>query len=171
MTAQPPYTVVRAFPGFDVRSYPDRVLVQVRVDGNFTRAANRGFRPLQEYLGGRNSTATTLPMLPPVLQERAGESGHLISVALPGESDPERVPVPLDESLRILAEPTHEAAVLRFGGGWSTKRFTERGRELLGSLASADLLPDGPVYYAWFDPPFRPGLLGHNEALVRVTSA
>ncbi|WP_166788020.1 SOUL family heme-binding protein [Cryobacterium adonitolivorans] len=171
MTEQQPYTVVRAFPGFDVRRYPDRVLVQVQVDGDFTRAASRGFRPIQDYLDGNNRSAATIPMAPPVLQEQTGESGHLISVALPGESDLDRVPVPLDETLRILVVPAHEAAVLRFGGGWSTKRFTDRGRALLGSLTAADLLPDGPVYFARFDPPFRPGLLGRNEALVRVTSA
>ena len=171
MTERQQYTVVRAFPGFDVRRYPDCVLVQVQVDGDFTRAASRGFRPLQNYLDGNNRSATTILMTPPVLHERAGESGHLISCVLPGESDPDSVPIPLDERLRILALPAHEAAVLRFGGGWSMKRFTEHGRSLLGSLTAADLLPDGPVYYARFDPPFRPGLLGHNEALVRVTSA
>ncbi|MEC5182866.1 hypothetical protein RCH12_000296 [Cryobacterium sp. MP_3.1] len=171
MTEQQQYTVVRAFPGFDVRRYPDCVLVQVQVDGDFTRAASRGFRPLQDYLDGNNQSATTIPMTPPVLHERAGESAHLISFVLPGESDPDRAPLPLDERLRIIVLPAHEAAVLRFGGGWSTKRFTDHGRFLLGSLESADLLPDGPVYYARFDPPFRPGLRGRNEALVRVTSA
>ena len=165
------YTVVRAFPGFDVRRYPDCVLVQAQVEGDFTRAASRGFRPLQDYLAGHNRSATTITMVPPVLHERAGESGHLISFVLPGETDPDRVPAPLDDTLRILVVPAHEAAALRFAGGWSAKRFTERGRSLLESLAAADLLPDGPVYYARFDPPFRPGLLGHNEALVRVTSA
>ena len=146
--------------------------MQAQVTGDFARAAGRGVRPLLDYLGGHNLSGTAIPVPDPVLlQEQAGESSHLISVMLPGESDPDRVPVPVDSTLRVLHLPAHEAAVLRFGGGWSTKRFTDRGRELLGSLPAADLLPDGPVYFARFGLASRPGLLARHEALVRVTSA
>ena len=172
MTAEQPYTVVRAFPGFDVRRYPDGVLVQAQVTGDFARAAGRGVRPLLDYLAGNNLAGTPIRVADPVLlQEQAGESTHLISVLLPGESDPDRVPMPADTTLRVLFLPAHEAAVLRFGGGLSTRRFTDRGRELLGSLPAADLLPDGPVYFARFGLSPKPGFLARHEALVRVTSA
>jgi len=146
--------------------------VQAQVSGEFARAAGRGVRPLLDYLGGHNRAGTSIPVPDAVLlQEQAGESSHLISVMLPGEWDPDRVPAPVDNTLRVLHLPAHEAAVLRFGGGWSAKRFTDRGRELLGSLPAADLLPDGPVYFARFGLVSRPGFLARHEALVRVTSA
>lgn len=170
MTAQQPYTVVRAFPGFDVRRYPESVLVQVHVEGDFVRAAHRGFRQLQGYLAGANGSASTLAVTAPVLQEQALQSGHLISVVLPVGTDPDRLPVPVPEGLGIVAVPAHEAAVLGFTGRGAA-RFTEHGRELLGSVAAAELLPDGPVYFARYHPPFRTGFRSRNEALVRVTSA
>lgn len=146
--------------------------MQAEVSGDFARAAGRGVRPLLDYLDGNNRSGTSVPIPDPVLlQEQAGESSHLISVMLPGEWDHDRVPVPVDSTLRVLHLPSHEAAVLRFGGGWSAKRFTDRGRELLGSLPAADLLPDGPVYFARFGLVSRPGFLARHEALVRVTSA
>ncbi|WP_130177172.1 heme-binding protein [Cryobacterium sp. SO1] len=171
MTAQQPYTVVRAFPSFDVRRYPDCVVVQVPVDGDSVRAAGRGVRQLLDYLGGRNRSGASLPVTTPVLQELAGESRHLVSLVLQGQQDPDLAPGPLDEHLRVRFVPAHEAAVLRFGGGWSTRRFSDRGRALLGWLPAADLLPDGPVYFARFGPTLRTRYLATNEALVRVISA
>jgi len=172
MTAEQPYTVVRAFPRFDVRRYPDCILVQAQITGDFAKAAGRGVRPLLDYLDGNNLTGLSIQVpAPVVLQEPVGESSQLISIMLPGEWGPDRVPEPVDTTLRVLVVPAHEAAVLRFGGGWSTRRFTDRGRELLGSLPAADLLPDGPVYYARNGRHSRHGFLGRHEALVRVTSA
>jgi len=171
MTEQQPYTVVRAFPGFDVRRYPDSVQVEVRVHGDVTAAAGRGVRPLLRYLRGHNSSATQFALTSPVLHEEAGEDTHLVSVVLPDVQDPHAVPSPLDESVTVRAVPTFEAAALPFRGGRSTRRFVDRGLQLLGEVLAADLLPDGPVYYARVDPRLARGFLTRHEALVRVTSA
>jgi hypothetical protein len=166
-----PYTVVRAFPRFDVRRYPDRVLVQVHVDAGFARAASVGVRSLHRYLTGNNRAATSFTRTVPVLQEPAGDAGQLVSLVLPVGTDPALLPRPLDDAVRIQAVPAHEAAALRIGGGWSTKRLLDRGRELLGEVRAFRLEPLGGVYFARLDPVWRPGLLSRNEALVRVTSA
>lgn len=171
MTEPQPYTVVRAFPGFDVRRYPESIQLQVRVRGDVTGAAGRGVRPLLRYLRGHNSSATRFALTAPVLHEEAGEDTHLVSVVLPGQLDPRAVPSPLDDAVTVRAVPTFEAAALRFRGGWSTRRFVDRGLKLLGQVLAADLLPDGPVYYARVDPKPAAGLLTRHEVLVRVTSA
>ncbi|WEO75769.1 heme-binding protein [Cryobacterium sp. SO2] len=166
-----PYTVVRAFPRFDVRRYPDCVLVQVRVDTDFARAAPAGARSLYRYLNGGNQAATAFGVTAPVLQEPAGESEQLLSLVLPVDTDLAAVPRPLDDSVQIRSVPAHEAAALRFSGGWASRRFMERGRELLADVRAFRLEPLGPVYFARLDPFWKPGFLSHNEALVRVTSA
>ena len=166
-----PYTVVRAFPRFDVRRYPDCVLVQVHVDTGFTRAAAVGIRSLHRYLAGGDRSTTMVGLTPPVLQEPTGESGQLVSLVLPVGTDPAVLPRPLDNAVHIRAVPAHEAAALRFGGGWSAERFLGRGRELLAEVRAFRLEPLGGVYFARLDPPWKPGVLSRNEALVRVTSA
>ena len=181
MTEQLPYEVVRAFPRFDVRRYPACVLVQVRVGTDAARAAAVGFRQLHRYLSGVNETGTTFTGTTldgtafdgtaSLLQEPAGEYEQLVSVILPADTDPATVPPPLDESLRIRAVPVHEAAALRFGGGWSGKRLGKQGRVLLDQVSAVRLEPTGSVYFARLDPSWKPGFLTRNEALVRVTSA
>jgi len=171
MTEQLPYEVVRAFPRFDVRRYPACVLVQVRVGTDAARAAAVGFRQLHRYLSGGNETGTTFDETLALLQEPAGEYQQLVSVILPADTDPATVPLPLDESLRIRAVPVHEAAALRFGGGWSGKRLGKQGRVLLDQVSAVRLEPTGSVYFARLDPSWKPGFLTRNEALVRVTSA
>ena len=172
MTEQQRHTVVRAFPGFDVRRYPDRVLVQVHMDGDLAHAARHGARLLQRYLAGYTRSAGTSEPAAPVLLERTGESGYLVGVALPNSEMP---PAPADDAMRVgvrLREvPGHEAAVLRFTGGLSIKSFTGRGRDLLLKLRAGGLEPVGAVYYARYDPSWKPGFLAQNEALVWVTSA
>ena len=174
MTEQLPYTVVRAFPRFDVRHYPACVLVQVRVEAGIARAASVGARPLYRYLDGENQAGTSFGTVGPLLQE-PGERDQVVSVLLPAQSDPAAVPLPLDDSLRLQPVPAHEAAVLRFGGGWTGNRLREGGRDLLDHVGAARLEPIGAVYFArlqpGWKPGWKPGWLARNEALVRVTSA
>lgn len=170
MNEQVPYTVVRAFPHFDVRRYPECVLVQVHVDAALTRAAAVGLRPLHGYLAGGNRAATTFPHTAPVLQVPVPSSGHLVSLVLAVGTDPAALPQPLDDAVRIRAIPSHEAAVLRFGG-WTTTRFLDRGRRLLDEVRASRLEPLGGLYFARFDSPWTPRIRSRNEALVRVTSA
>jgi hypothetical protein len=171
MTEQPPYTVVRAFPRFDVRRYPACVLVQVRVNAGVARAAAIGARELQRYLSGGNQAEAAFALTAPLLQESAGESQQLVSVALPPGTDPAAVPLPLDESVHIRSIAAHEVAALRFGGGWTGKRLSEHGRQLLAHVNAVRLEPSGTVYFARLDPPWKPGFLARHEALVRVMSA
>ncbi|MGY4857054.1 SOUL family heme-binding protein [Cryobacterium sp. AP23] len=171
MTEQLPYTVVRAFPRFDVRRYPACVLVQVRVDAGVARAAAVGARELHRFLSGGNQAEAAFRVTAPLLQEPTGESQHLVSVALPPGTDPAAVPLPLDDSVRIRSVAAHEAAALRFGGGWTGKRLSEHSRELLAHVTAVRLEPSGGVYFARLDPPWKPGFLARHEALVRVISA
>jgi hypothetical protein len=145
MTEQLPYEVVRAFPRFDVRRYPDSVLVQVRVAADAARAVSLGARTLLRYLDGHNQAGTLFAGPAAALrQEPAGEHEHVVSLVLPTGTDPATVPEPRDDSVSIRAVPAHEAAVLRFAGA---------------------------VYFIRLEPTWKPGFLGRNEALVRVTSA
>lgn len=171
MTEQQRHTVVRAFPGFDVRRYPDSVVVQVLVAGDFAPAARLGSRLLRRYLAATYRSAHPVDPKAPVLLERAGESQYLVSVALPdlvGLLDPGTVPA---SAVTVRARPGHEAAVLPFLGGLGTERFAEQGRDLLSNVRAGGLEPVGAVYFARFFAAWKPGFLSRNEALVWVTSA
>ncbi len=170
MTQQQPFTVVRTIDDIEVRRYPDYVLVQAAVDGDFDRAGNTAFRPLFSYITGANVGSTKFEMTAPVLQEQVGETSHVVSFVLPEGVDAASVPLPKDAQVTTRAVPGHDAAALRFRGGWSERSFKAHGEELRQKVTAAGLEPVGDVYSARFDPPWMPGILKHNEVLVALRS-
>ncbi len=168
MTAHQPYSVLREFDAFELRRYPECALVQVRVDGDFDRAGNRGFRPLFNYISGDNSSAEKLSMTAPVIQEEAPDHGNVISFVLPEGIDRDAIPLPRNSGVTTTIVAAHTAAAARFRGGWSEPLFRRKAADLLRVVASANIETVGEVYYARFDPPWMPGPLRHNEVLVKV---
>ena len=171
MTEQQPYDVVRTFEDFELRRYPAYVLVQVDVAGDFGRAANAGFGPLFRYISGSNEAAARIPMTAPVLQETQSESSHTVSFVLPSGMDVASVPVPADAQVSVRNVATHLAAARKFSGAWSEARFAENGTTLLESVRREGLTPAGGLYFARYDPPWKPGFLKRNEALIVIADA
>jgi effector-binding domain-containing protein len=168
MTAHQPYRLLRAFGGFELRWYPDCALVQVRVDGDFERAGNRGFRPLFNYISGDNRDAAKFSMTAPVIQSEEAGRGYVISFVLPEGTAPNSIPAPRDARVSTTVVPAHTIAALRFRGSWSESLFRRMSADLLRLVAAANIETVGEVYYARFDPPWMPGLFRHNEVLVAV---
>ena len=54
MTEQQPYTVIDAYPGFELRAYPAHVVAELDVDTAFDDAGNAAFRTLAGYIFGGN---------------------------------------------------------------------------------------------------------------------
>jgi hypothetical protein len=170
MTEEQPYTVLTTHDGFEVRHYPDHVLVQVDVTGDFMRAGNIAFGPLVSYISGNNARGQKIAMTAPVLQETHSEESHTVSFVLPAGMSIADVPVPHNARVSAVHVAEHNVAAVKFGGGWNGDRFQENGELLLNKVHKAGLTPVGNVYYARFDPPWKPWFLKRNEALVALES-
>jgi hypothetical protein len=170
MTEEQPYTVLTTHDGFEVRHYPDHVLVQVDVTGDFMRAGNIAFGPLVSYISGNNARGQKIAMTAPVLQETHSEESHTVSFVLPAGMSIADVPVPHNARVSTVHVAEHNVAAVKFGGGWNGDRFQENGELLLKKVHRAGLTPVGNVYYARFDPPWKPWFLKRNEALVALES-
>lgn len=168
MTEHQPFSIERTLPDFELRRYPDHVLVQVTVTGDFLRAGNVAFRPLISYISGRNAASARIPMTAPVTQEPLDDHTHTVSFVLPAGTDASAVPVPNDSTVTTALVPAGLVAARRFGGGWTEARFEENGDLLMDAVRREGLEPIGNRYFARYDPPWKPGFLKHNEALVRV---
>jgi hypothetical protein len=168
MTQEQPYTVIRGYDTFELRHYPDYVLIQVTVQGDFMRAGNVAFGPLVSYISGNNARGQKIAMTAPVLQETKAEETHTVSFVLPEGMDIESVPVPLNSRVVRTAVPAHNAAVMKFGGGWNDARFQANADKLVHDVSAAGLTPVGNPYFARFDPPWKPWFLKRNEVLVAV---
>lgn len=167
MTEQQPYTLIEKYDGFELRLYPRHVLVEVVTRGPFMQAGNMAFQPLVSYISGRNLDRKKFAMTAPVLQTpNSTDDEHRVAFVLPAGVSIKDVPAPVDGYVTTRVVEEHRVAAVSFGGGWNESRFKQNGAELLAAVKAAGLSPVGEVYYARFDPPWKPGFLKRNEALV-----
>jgi hypothetical protein len=169
MTEHQPYTQVAKLHGFEVRHYPDYVLAQVKTYGEFNSAASNAFRPLVSYISGRNQSSTKYAMTAPVLHApNPKATEHLVSFVLPEGTSIKDLPLPVDAEVTLIHVKAHYAAAITFRGLANYEKFNSLGSELKSAVESAGLKPSGDPYYARFDPPWRPGFLRHNEAIIAL---
>lgn len=174
MTEKQRYEVLRQFDGFELRHYPACLLATVTVEGDFAAAATQGFYPLVSYISGENQRSQKIAMTAPVIQNSDLPKRHDISFVLPANYQLSDLPIPSNAKVRVHTMDAHNAVVRKFTGRWTQKRFYEQGEQLKLSLdkclkngeLSASVLSE--VYFARFDPPWTPGFVRRNEALLRV---
>ncbi len=167
MTQIQPYEVESEFDGFEVRKYPEHLLVEVDVGGEFFVAGNRGFRPLIGYISGNNAGKSKVAMTAPVIQAPAGEQ-FTVSFVLPEGMDAASVPIPTGAGVRTRVVPAGRVAARRFSGGADEARYAANAMQLVAMVTRAGLSRVGTPYFARYDPPWKPGFLRRNEALVRL---
>ncbi len=168
VTEKLPYTLVSTQGEIEIRHYPAYVLVQVKEDGDFESAGSRGFRPLFNYIAGFNANSQKIAMTAPVLQEPLAESTHAVSFVMPADFTLESLPAPSQLGVTIVPVAEHFAAAIKFSGSWNSQRFEGKGKELLVAVKNAGLETIGSIYWARFDPPFKPGFMKHNEVLIKI---
>ena len=165
MTEQQPYSVIKVYEGFELRAYPAHVLAQVMVSGDFMSAGNMAFGPLVRYISSNN-----IAMTAPVVQESLAGNSHLVSFVMPAGMDVKSLPVPRDSRVTTKHVGETTVAARKFGGGWNEAKFEEQGRLLLEAVQAAGLKTSGNLYWARFDPPWKPGFLKRNEVSIALAS-
>ena len=168
MTEKQQFELVRDYGDFELRNYPAHVLMQVEVEGDFMPAGNIGFGPLISYISGNNLAREKIAMTAPVIQEPVGPETHLVSFVLPNGTDPKDVPTPSNSRVVMKAMPESLVGVRKFSGGWNEERFSTEGELLRNAVLAAGFEPVGNLYWARFDPPWKPGFLKKNEALINL---
>lgn len=172
MTEEQPYDVVREYPHFELRWYPQHVVAETRVEGSFEGAGRTSFRRLIGYIGGRNAQSRKVAMTAPVIQETQDEEAgrYVVSFVMPADFDLSQAPMPTDVDVRLRSIPAQTAAALSFSGLWSRGRYEEHAGRLLSAVEAAGLEVDGPLRFARFDPPWTPWFRRRNEVVVPVRS-
>ena len=168
MTQQQPYKVLAQHKGFELREYPAGIQIETTVGGDFINAGSLGFRPLVQFISGNNKASQSIAMTAPVIQESASTSKHMVRFVLPEQMKPDDVPDAMDPRVKVIQVPKHLAAAKRFSGSWNQDKFDLEGKKLVSELLSSGLETVGSLYFARFDPPWKPGFLKRNEVLIRV---
>lgn len=167
------YKVVESDGKFEVREYPDLMLVATTTKLD-AQGRDGSFMKLFRYISGANESEKKISMTTPVFMEKdKGDSAVQMGFVMPKNIAVEGVPKPTSESVNVRKRAGGRFAVLRFSGQLNAKSAKESETKLRTWMANkglvvADSVESSGVETAGYDPPFTPGPLRRNEVLIRL---
>ncbi|MBY0338955.1 MAG: heme-binding protein [Acetobacteraceae bacterium] len=169
----------------EVRRYAPRLIAETDVAAPDAAAARgAGFRPLADFIFGRNRAAERIGMTAPVAQagggerigmtapvaERPGPDGvWRIGFFMPARYTLETLPRPENPAIAVRTLPEQTVAVLRFGGTPDAPAVAGARGRLSAQLALSQAWEATGEGGAWFyDPPWTIPGARRNEVWVPV---
>jgi len=172
------YKVIESDGNFEVREYPDLMLVatSTKIDAQDPEQGGRdgSFMKLFRYISGANESEQKISMTTPVFMENdKADSEVQMGFVMPKEVAVEGVPSPTGPDVDIHKRAGGRFAVYRFSGRLSAKLAKENEAKLRAWMDSKGLTPDDSpesngVESASYDPPWTPGPMRRNEILIRL---
>ena len=167
------YKVVESDGKFEVREYPDLMLVATTTKLD-AQGRDGSFMKLFRYISGANESDKKISMTTPVFMENDKEDSAVqMGFVMPKDIAVKGVPAPTGEGVDVRKRAGGRFAVLRFSGQLNAKSAKESEAKLRNWMATKGLVADDSVESsgvetAGYDPPFTPGPLRRNEVLIRL---
>jgi len=156
-----PYQVILREGKFELRDYPDLLIVETAMN----RDSGSSFQRLFRYISGQNSESRKIEMTTPVFM--AGENPERsMSFVMP--ADIESAPLPKDSAIRIATIAAGRFAVFGFSGSRSGQAERDGIENLRSWMKSKGLVSSGEPVFGYFDPPWTPAFMRRNEVMLRV---
>ena len=167
--SEPPYTVVKQEPPFEIRDYGALTVAETLVEGDFDIAGSQGFRRVAGYIFGKNQNtrgeSEKIAMTAPVTMEAQNQQWRLHFV-MPQGLTLGNLPRPIDASVQLRELPAQRVAAVRFSG-LTTAASIERQTQLLKDwLARNHLAFDDRPQVARYNDPFTLPWNRRNEILI-----
>jgi hypothetical protein len=176
------YSVLEKEGDFEIRRYPSYLVAETMVDADFKDAANVAFRRLFNYISGNNRNKESIAMTAPVNQQpdsekiamtapinqQASEGQYSVSFVMPSKYTLQTLPEPMDPAVVIREIPAHKAAVIRYSGTWSQKRYEAKKTSLEAFIKRKGLVAKEAPIWARYNPPFELWFLRRNEVLIPI---
>jgi hypothetical protein len=169
------YEVIESEGKFEVREYPDLMLVATT-----TRLDDQGrdgsFMRLFRYISGANEAEQKISMTTPVFMENDGADESVqMGFVMPQEVAASGVPSPTSQQVEVRKRSGGRFAVVRFSGQLNSRSAKDSEIKLRAWMQANGLVADDTaggsgVETAGYDPPFTPGPFRRNEVLIRLKS-
>jgi hypothetical protein len=179
---EPSYTVVRAEDPFEIRDYPELVIVSTAM----TADSGAAFGKLFDYISGANQGSRKISMTAPVLQARKGDKVEMtapviqgrigdaesrrMAFVLPENFTVETAPLPIDPSVSLSTIPPRRIAVVRFSGRLSDEAAEAQRVKLTGWMSEQQIEAVGPAESAGYNPPWTLPPLRRNEVFIPINA-
>lgn len=167
--SEPPYSLVKSEPPFEVRDYDALTVAETHIEGDFDIAGSLGFRRVAGYIFGKNQNARgeseKIAMTAPVTMEAQNQQWRLHFV-MPQGMTVVNLPKPVDAGVQLREVPAQRMAAVRFSG-LTTAASIERQTQLLKDwLGRNNLAFDERPQLARYNDPFTLPWNRRNEILI-----
>lgn len=184
-TPEPPYEALAQLGPVAIRQYGPRIAAETTVQGDEISARSLGFRRLAGYIFGANHARTNIAMTAPVAQD-PGRNGATIAMTAPVAQEASSanvwrirffmpanytlatLPVPNDNSVKLVQVPAETYAVLRFSGIATTQAVQDETHRLMETLEAHEWTPIAAPVVWFYDPPWTLPPLRRNEVAIAV---
>jgi len=182
----PEYELLFSEDKIEYRLYSSYLVAETRVDNAKSRndAANEGFMRLFDYITGANAQQAKIAMTAPVQQSLPNtnltltsatkaetENGWLVAFMLPHAYSMTDAPIPANSQIALRQIPERVMAVIRYSGRWTEKNIAKYTEQLEAHINSLGIEVLGSPETAFYDPPFMPPFMRHNEVMIPVASS
>lgn len=177
------YTLIESKKDYEIRLYPEHIVAQTTVKGNYQDALSEGFRIVAGYIFGGNTKKESIAMTSPVIEKKStsqsiamtapvtasveGES-RTIAFGMPRSYTLETLPTPNDSRVKIITIPEKKMAAIRFSGYRSDDSVQAKKQKLLSALEKDNVRVIGELQYAGYNAPWTPPWMTRNEVLVEI---
>ncbi len=167
--SEPPYTLVKNEPPFELRDYGVLTVAETLIEGDFDIAGSQGFRRVAGYIFGKNQNAQgeseKIAMTAPVTMEAQNQQWRLHFV-MPQGMALANLPKPVDASVQLREVPAQRMAAVRFSGLTTAASIERQTQVLKDWLGRNNLAFDDRPQLARYNDPFTLPWNRRNEILI-----
>jgi hypothetical protein len=181
MTETPKYITLKKERNIELRQYNGYIQAEVQVtSSNYNSAINKGFGTLAGFIFGDNIKRQKIEMTTPVQASQSekiamtspvtvsGVGTYTVAFIMPAGYTLDTLPQPRDGSIRFREVPARRVAAIRFSGYFNEGSIEKHGEELRRWLSAQNLVPEGDMVVAGYDPPWVPWFLARNELWCKI---
>jgi hypothetical protein len=161
---RPEYDVVLSESPFELREYKDFYIVEYSNDRD--PDIQNGFGTLFRYISSDNLAHQKIKMTVPVIEEMAGDQMKMAFVVPKEHWD--HIPEPNSRLLSVKKFDSGLFAVIKYGGFSNEVKERDMVKKLSAWLDEKKYKAASNFMLAFYNAPFTPPMLRHNEIMVRI---
>lgn len=151
---QYPYSVVKSYDDFEVRSYEATLFTSVKLStGEYEKASSEGFSILAGYIFGGNERSEKIAMTSPVAMSI--EDSMTMMFMVPKDFNKQNLPKPNQSNIEFRDEPAKTVAAISFRGWASTDKIKKYKSALIAALKAKGIEHTGVFQYLGYNAPYE----------------
>lgn len=159
----PNYTVIKKQDNIELRLYEKYCIAEV--EENYRD--DLGFNTIFNYISGKNENSEKISMTVPVFNEMK-EDKSTIAFVMPSKFSLDKLPVPLNDKIKIREIEGEYVASIGFSGSINSKRIEENKILLNNWLSENEMNPGTNYKLARYNSPFSLPILRRNEIHINI---